>query len=72
MKRLIIFLIRRTLRLKKNEYFRFINQKSDALYYFTETAVMKAEMDGSVAPSSVSLNWLLHPACVIKRTGICR
>lgn len=72
MKRLIIFLIRRHLGLKKNEYFRFPDQKSDALYYFSETAVMKAIMDGMVIPSTVSLNWLLNPDCVIIRTGICR
>lgn len=40
MKRLILFLIRRRLGLKKYEPFQFNNQKSDAVYYFTEDGIM--------------------------------
>ena len=42
MKRLIVFLVRKKLGLKKGEHFRFTNQSSPYnTYYFTEDAVMK-------------------------------
>ena len=42
MKRLIIFLVRKKLGLKKGEHFRFVNQSSPYnTYYFTDDAVMK-------------------------------
>lgn len=69
MKRLIIFLIRHYLGLKKGQEFRFVNQKSDTdTYYFDSDCLMKREVDGcSVGhiPSNVSLNWLLHDECDI-------
>ena len=41
MKRLIVFLVRKKLGLKKGEHFRFTNQSSPYnTYYFTEDAVM--------------------------------
>ena len=64
MRRLIIFLIRTRLHLGKYERFQFANQKSNAVYYFTECNVMK-HMNGFTEPSSVSLNWLLDPECVV-------
>lgn len=64
MNRLIIFLIRRRLRLKKYEMFRFANQKSKAVYYFTETNVMKTHNEYT-HPSRVSLNHLLSDECQI-------
>lgn len=41
--RLIIFLIRLKLHLKKGERFQFDNQKTDAVYWFTESSLMKME-----------------------------
>ena len=64
MKRLITFLIRKRLGLKEYEPFQFTNQKSNAVYYFTEDAVIKA-WRGSVEKSGVSLNWLLDDECTI-------
>ena len=64
MKKLIIFLVRKRLGLKKYERFQFVNQKSDAVYYFTKTNIMK-DWRGCVDPSSVSLNWLLNDECEI-------
>ena len=66
MRRLIIFLIRKRLGLKKYEDFRFVNQKSDAVYYFSEIGVMK-RWRGQTMRSSVSVNWLLDKDCAIER-----
>lgn len=68
LKRLIIFLIRKRLKLKKYEPFRFVNQKSNARYFFNDDAVMK-DWHGYVAKSSVSLNWLLDDECQIEKCG---
>lgn len=70
MKRLIIFLVRKRLGLKKFETFRFDNQKSSTdMYHFTEDEVIKRYVDnkGRVIsePSSVSLNWLLDENCKV-------
>jgi len=64
MQRLIIFLVRRRLGLKKYELFRFTNQKSNAVYYFTNDRVMKL-WNGYCEPSGVGINWLLDPECKI-------
>lgn len=66
MRRLVIFLIRRRLGLKKNEQFRFTNQKSEATYFFTEDNLMKIEY-GYIFLSKVSLNWLLDEECKVNR-----
>ena len=65
-KKLIILLIRKRLGLKEREPFQFVNQKTNAVYYFTEDVVMKA-WRGVIEKSSVSLNWLLDDDCVIKK-----
>lgn len=66
MKRLIIFLVRRRLGLKKNEHFRFANQASKiTYYYFGDTCVHKTDELGRVTYSNVSLNWLLDDRCEI-------
>ena len=57
--KLIIFLIRMKLHLRKGEQFQFDNQKTDSVYWFTEGALMKMER-GFRYESSVSLNWLLN------------
>lgn len=65
-KRLVMFLVRRKLGLKKYEKFQFTNQKSNAVYYFTEDQVVKV-WRSSAGPSSVSLNYLLSDECEIVR-----
>ena len=69
MNRLIIFLVRKKLGLKKGERFRFSNQLNPYnTYYFTDNAVMKhfGRWKGSDdVKSSVSLNWLLDDECEI-------
>lgn len=65
-KRLIFYLVRKRLKLRKYEPFKFVGQKSNAIYYFTEDAVIKA-WRGNVEKSSVSLNWLLDDDCEIVR-----
>lgn len=67
-KRLIIFLIRKRLGLKKYQHFRFNNQKSNATYFFSDACVMKDERFG-LHESSVSLNWLLNDNCKITIVG---
>lgn len=66
LKRLILFLVRTRLGIKKYELFRFIGQKTTAVYYFTSDRLTK-DYAGSVGPSNVSLNWLLNKDCKIKR-----
>ena len=63
LRKFILFLIRRRLGLKKNERFRFANQRSKLDYYFfTEDTVKKAshsENGFEYIDSRVSLNHLL-------------
>ena len=66
MRKFVIFLIRKKLGLRKYEKFRFVNQKSNAVYYFTESNVMKCWRDQTML-SGVSLNWLLDNDCKIER-----
>lgn len=63
--KLIIFLIRLKLHLKKEQEFQFTNQKTDSVYWFTEDRLMKLEK-GIRYESSVSLNWLLNKDCKIR------
>lgn len=68
MERLIIFLIRRKLGLKKNEQFKFDNQRPEKkdVYYFTSTRLMKiVNGNGRVKESNVRLNWLVNKDCKI-------
>lgn len=67
--RLIIFLIRRRLHLKKFEYFKFTNQKSNDIYYFDDWGLAKIENGetGCIRVSSVSFNWLIDVRCEIKK-----
>lgn len=74
MKRLIIFLIRKRLGLRRGEHFRFAEQKDRAnYYYFDKEDIRKVVVKGdsmSDIPSSVSLNWLLNDKCSIQRSGV--
>ena len=70
MKRLIIFLIRKRLGLKKLELFKFTNQKvPNNFYYFKNECLMKKVYfeDGTSIhiASNVSLNWILNDECEI-------
>lgn len=70
MRRLVIFLIRKKLGLKRNESFRFANQASSRnFYYFDTDCLMKMTWYGSgnyvPTESSCSLNWLLNDDCKI-------
>lgn len=66
MKRLVLFLVRRHFHLARYEPFQFDNQKSNAVYYFTDDGVMKA-WRGNVTKSHVSLNWMLDKDCKIEK-----
>lgn len=69
MKRVILFLIRRKLGLRKGECFKFANQASMSDYYlFTDTEIIKVYHSGhKIKPSNVSLNWLLNNDCKIEK-----
>ena len=68
LKKIIIFLVRSKLGLKRYEFFRFEGQKSSAVYYFTEDSIIKS-LNNKITPSSVSLNWLLNEDCKIEKMG---
>ena len=64
MNKLIILLVRKKLGLKKNQHFRFENQRSETEYYwFNSTKLMKMCADGHYESAHVSLNWLLDEEC---------
>ena len=72
MTRLILFLIRLKLGVKKNERFEFANQKSIYDYYYINSynifKVMVRKHDIKTRPANVSLSWLLSPKCeIVKR-----
>lgn len=71
MTRLILFLIRLKLGLKKGEAFRFTNQKNkNDEYYFSNIGVWKIHTINDlihISLSNVSLNWLLDPNCEIEK-----
>lgn len=64
LRRVIIFLVRKKLGVKKYERFKFVTQKENATYYFTESGIMK-EHNGRTFVSGVSLNWLVDDGCEI-------
>jgi hypothetical protein len=64
MKRLIMFLLRKKLGVKKDQRFQFNGQKSDAVYYISDEYVMK-HYHGRTTTSNVSINWLLDDECDI-------
>ena len=67
MKRLILFLIRKKLGLRKFQPFRFEGQKSKTnFYYFKNNGLMKYDASlHKVFDSHVSLNWILNDKCKI-------
>ena len=79
--RLILFLVRKKLHVRKYEYFQFINQKTNNIYYFTDKILVKLKPENknykglalmirnrvySMSDSNVSLNWLLSEDCEIR------
>lgn len=69
MKRLILFLVRRKLGLKKLENFKFANQKRDGIYYFGSGGLVKQTKNNvnsiTFEVSGVPLNFLLSDECKI-------
>ena len=68
LKRLILFLIRRKLKIRKYVYFRFVNQRNPDMYIFTTQGLVKfpyymrnAYSQGTM--SKISLRWLLDDEC---------
>ena len=69
MVRLILFLVRMKLGVKKNEKFKFTNQKADCWYEITNDGIWKIwKNEGCVnkRKSRVSINWLLDPECNVE------
>ena len=70
-KRIITFLIRNRLKLKKGEMFQFIDQRNKSEWYFFDSVgIMKQYYNShtnatGIRPSSVSLSWLLDDRCKI-------
>lgn len=66
MKKLVIFLIRKRLGLKKMETFTFVGQKSPTYYFFTDDALIKVWRNtGNTEKAHVSLNYILSDECTI-------
>lgn len=70
MTKLILFLLRRKLGLKKYQSFQFANQKNKKdLYWFEDNCLMKeCHIDDNTVKfrlANVSLNWLLRDECDI-------
>lgn len=66
LKKLIIFLIRKRLGLKKGETFQFVGQKTNAEYWF-ESDFLAKYYENQYSESGVSLNWLLNDHCEIRK-----
>ena len=73
MKKLILFLVRKHLGLRKWETFQFANQKDKRdYYYFADDALRKmCYAKGLPEDSHVSLNWLLDDKCEVVKFDPC-
>lgn len=69
-KKLIIFLIRRKLGLRKYEGFQFTNQKNSCIYYFTSDELLRENPNGYIRECHAGLNYLLSDECDIRK--VCR
>jgi len=71
MTRLILFLVRLKLGVRKDEHFRFANQSSNATYSINDKGVWKFWWHSGLCSksSNVSLNWLMNKECKIERIG---
>ena len=65
-RRLIIFLIRRRLGVRRYRFFQFDNQLDDSWYYFTRTRLMKTTDDGT-RPSNLSLIYVMYASVKTKK-----
>ena len=65
-RRLIIFLIRRRLGVRRYRFFQFDNQLDDYWYYFTRTHLMKTTDDGT-RPSNLSLMYVMYASVKTKK-----
>lgn len=70
--KIVLFLVRRRLHIKKWQKFRFKNQRSKSdYYYFNNDKIVKVICNDKRInrplrlPSGVSLNWLLNNECKI-------
>ena len=70
MKKLIIYLIRRKLGLKKHENFRFCNQKSPTTYYYFTDEMLVKNTGRREYASGVPFNWLIDEQCKIKKVTV--
>lgn len=71
MKKIILFLIRQHLGLKKYEGFTFVGQKSNNYYFFTNDALIKIwRNSGKTERSHVALNYILGDECKILKEPI--
>ena len=73
MTRLIMFLVRFKLGVRKFEIFRFSNQKTKNKYYFDTHTIYRSYLKDHtvhIEPSDVSINWLLNPCCEIERVEV--
>ena len=72
MDRLILFLVRRKIGVKKYKTFKFTNQKSNDIYFFSGNRLYKFIGGNRVrsTESSVSLNWLIDKNCKIVKVEI--
>lgn len=66
-RRIVLFLVRKKLRVKRSDEFYFNNQKNkNDRYYFTKDNIYHIDTKScTIEPSSVSLTWLLDGACSI-------
>jgi hypothetical protein len=70
MRKLILFLVRKKLRVEKCEYFKFSNQKSQTVYFFTDDGFWRRNLtSGEVRECKACLNFLLSDECEIVRLG---
>lgn len=58
-RRLVIFLIRRRLGVRRHRFFQFDNQLDDSWYYFTRTHLMKSTCNGDRL-SNLSLMYVMY------------
>jgi len=69
-KRIVIYLVRKKLGLKLYQVFRFSNQRTSDIYYFTRNELKKIAPWGKIYTSNVALNWLLSDDCKIQSNPI--
>ena len=65
-RRLIIFLIRRRLGVRRYRLFKFDDQLDDSWYYFTRAHLMKTTDDGT-RPSNLSLMYVMYASVKTKK-----